>query len=116
MICMSGYIYKIDFTIIILKIHLLIIYFLLCWVLVAALGLSLVAAFRDHSSLWCVGFHCDEGAFVVKHAGSVGVGHRLSCPPGTWGLPGPGIEPMSSALAGRFLSTGSPLKSHVVPD
>ena len=34
---------------------------------------------------------------------------------GTWGLPGPGIDPVSSALAGR-LSTGSPLKPHAAPD
>ena len=25
---------------------------------------------------------------------------------GTWNLPGPGIKPMSSALAGEFLTTG----------
>ena len=31
-------------------------YFLLRWVFVAAHGLSLVAASRDYSSLWCVGF------------------------------------------------------------
>ena len=30
-----------------------------------------------------------------------------------WDLLGPGIEPMSPALAGRFLTTGSPGKSHV---
>ena len=28
-------------------------------------------------------------------------------------LPGPGIEPMSPALAGRFLSTASPGKSDI---
>ena len=30
---------------------------------------------------------------------------------GMWDLPGPGIEPMSPALAGRFLTTGPPEKS-----
>ena len=30
---------------------------------------------------------------------------------GTWDLPGPGIEPVSPALAGRFLSTVPPGKS-----
>ena len=29
-----------------------------------------------------------------------------------WGLPRPGIKPLSSALAGRFLTTGPPGKSH----
>ena len=29
---------------------------------------------------------------------------------GTWDLPGPGIEPMSLALQGRFLTTGPPGK------
>ena len=29
-----------------------------------------------------------------------------------WDLPGPGIEPMSPALAGGFLTTGPPGKSH----
>ena len=29
-----------------------------------------------------------------------------------WDLPGPGIEPMSPALAGEFLTTGPPGKSY----
>ena len=32
-------------------------------------------------------------------------------PRGMWNLPRPGIEPMSPALAGRFLSTGAPENS-----
>ena len=32
---------------------------------------------------------------------------------GIWDLPGPGIEPMSSALAGEFLTTGPPGKSMI---
>ena len=35
---------------------LLLFYFWLCWVLVAARRLSLVVASGDYSSLWCVGF------------------------------------------------------------
>ena len=31
-----------------------------------------------------------------------------------WDLPGPGLEPMSPALAGRFLTTAPPGKSHPV--
>ena len=34
----------------------LFIYFWLCWVFVAAGGLSLVAASGGYSSLWCAGF------------------------------------------------------------
>ena len=40
-----------------------------------------------------------------RHAGSVVAGHSM------WNLPGPGIEPMSLALAGGFLTTGPPGKS-----
>ena len=43
--------------------------------------------------------------------------HRLSScgtwvqlPHGTWDLPGPGIEPVSPALAGRFFTTEPPRK------
>ena len=39
-----------------------------------------------------------------RHAGSVVVGH------GMWNLPGPGLEPVSPALAGGFLTTGPPGK------
>ena len=35
-------------------------------------------------------------------------------PCGMWNLPGPGIEPMSLALAGRFLTSGPPGKSKTV--
>ena len=37
------------------------------------------------------------------------MGHGLSC--SMWDLPGPGIEPVSSALASGFLTTGPPEKS-----
>ena len=32
---------------------------------------------------------------------------------GMWDLPGPGLEPVSPALAGRFLTTAPPGKSTV---
>ena len=44
--------------------------------------------------------------------GSVVMAYGLSCC-GTWDLPGPGIEPVSPALAGRFLSTLPPGKSQL---
>ena len=37
--------------------------------------------------------------------------HRLCCSAGMWDLPGPGLEPVSPALAGRFLTTELPGKS-----
>ena len=39
---------------------------------------------------------------------SCGAQAQLPC---SWNLPGPGIEPMSPVLAGRFLTTGLPGKS-----
>ena len=39
-----------------LKTFYLFIYFWLCWVFIAACGLSLVAASGGYSSLWCMGF------------------------------------------------------------
>ena len=42
------------------------------------------------------------GAQGPGHLGSVAVAHGLSGPLGTWDLPGPGMEPMSSELAGSF--------------
>ena len=38
-------------------------------------------------------------------------GTRAQLLHGMWDLPGPGIEPMSPALAGRFLTTVPPGKS-----
>ena len=37
--------------------------------------------------------------------------HKLCCFEACGNLPGAGIEPVSLALAGRFLTTGSPVKS-----
>ena len=48
----------------------------------------------------------------VNSMGSVVAVHRLSCPKACGILvPRPGIEPMSPALAGEFLTTGPPGKS-----
>ena len=40
-------------------------------------------------------------------------GLKLLC--GMWDLPGAGVEPVSPALAGRFLTTASPGKSLIYP-
>ena len=51
----------------------------------------------------------------LSSCGSRALGHRLSsCGTwawlisGVWGLPGPGIDPVSPALAGRFFTTEPP--------
>ena len=93
---------------------------------VAARGLSLVVASRGYSSLRCVGFSL-RWLLLLHSMGSRSVGfsscgswaleRRLSsCGPqvyllcGMWDLPGPGIEPVSPTLAGRFLTTVPPGK------
>ena len=78
----------------------------------------------------CSGFSCCEAwalgvraSVVVAHrlssCGSRALEHRLSsCGAGAlllcgmWDLPGPGLEPTSPALAGGFLTTVPPGKSH----
>ena len=88
-------------------------------------GLSLVAASRAilRCSVWashCGDFSCcrawalgARASVVVAHGlsscGSWALEHKfcscdswVSC---MWDLPGPGFEPMSPALAGRFLTT-----------
>ena len=54
-----------------------------------------------------------HGAQALGYVGSAAVVHRL-IRPGACGIlvPRPGIEPMSPALAGGFLTPGPPRKSH----
>ena len=100
------------------------IYLCLRWVFVAARGLSLVATSGGYSSLWCTGFllwwllllqstgsrptgfsSCSTRAQQLWHTG-------LVVPHGVRDLPRPGLEPVSPALAGGFLTTVPPGKSH----
>ena len=53
------------------------------------------------------------GIFRTPHM--LRVGSQAYLPWGMWDLPGPGIKPMTPALAGRFLTTGPPGKFHPVP-
>ena len=111
----------------------LFIYFWLRWVFAAACGLSLVAASWGYSSLPCVGFSL-QWLLSLRSTGSRCAGFsscgtwaqqswlwvlecRLSsCGTwaqllrGVWDLPGPGLEPMSPALAGGFPTTAPPGK------
>ena len=89
----------------------LFIYFWLHWVSTAVL--SLVAVNRGDSSLQCAGCSL-QWPLLLQCMGSrvsVVVAHGLSCPMVMWDLPGLGVEPMSPALPGRFLTMdhqGSP--------
>ena len=108
---------------------------LLCWVFVAAHGLSLVAASGGYCFvavrrlLIVVASRCRAWALGVRASvvvacglsscGSRALERRLSsCGAraqllhGMWDLPGPGLEPVSPALAGGFLTTAPPGKSH----
>ena len=66
-------------------------------------GLPLAAA---PGAPHCGGFSCC-GAQTLGCSGFVAVVHRLRC---MWDLPGAGIEPLPSALASGFLTTGLPEK------
>ena len=86
-------------------------------------GLSLAAVIRGYSSCdaqasRCSGFsRCrawalGPGASAVVSRGLSGCGARALLPYSMWNLPGPGIEPVSLASAGRFLTTVPPGKSY----
>ena len=109
-------------------------YFWLHWVFIAACRLYPVVASRGCSSLRCAGFSLwwllllpSTGS---RRAGSVVVAHGLSSCGlwalelrlssfgtwaqllwGMWDPPGPGLEPVSPALAGGLLTTAPPGKS-----
>ena len=107
----------------------LFIYFWLHWVFTAAHGLSLVVANQGYSLLQCANFSlwwllllqitgsrcaafssCDSRA-LERRLSSCGA--RAQLLRGMWDLPRPGLKPVSSALAGRFLTTVPPGKSQV---
>ena len=82
------------------------------WVFVAVCGLSLVAVSGGYSLLQCAGFSLRWLLLLwstgSRCAGFSSCGAQLLC--GMWDLPGPGIEPVSPALAGGFLTTVPPRK------
>ena len=88
----------------------LFISFWLHWVFVAACGLSLVVASGGCSSLWCAGFTSGGSRALELRLSSCGM--RALLLHGMWDLPGPGLEPMSPALAGGFLTTAPPGKPY----
>ena len=69
--------------------------------------LSSDAAWDSH----CGGFSCC-GAWALGCAGFSSCAALAELPLGTWDLPGPGIELVSSALQGRFLTSELPRKPY----
>ena len=90
-----------------------------CASFIAVYGLSLVAASRSYSAVAVHGFLIAVASLVAEHGLYAGAPElrlsrcdartQLSC--GVWDLPRLGIEPMSPALAGEFLTAGPPGKS-----
>ena len=75
---------------------------------------SLVAASGATLRCGARASHCGGLSFCgtqIIEPGSVVVAHGPSCIHGMLNLPGPGVEPVSPALAGGFLSTAPPGKS-----
>ena len=85
----------------------LFINFWLCSVFIAECRLSLVAANGGYSSLQCLGFSLrwillwSMGSRAIVN--SCGTWASLLC--SRWDLPRLGIEPLSAALTGEFLTT-----------
>ena len=111
-----------------LKFIYLIYLFLAVLGLCCCVGFSVVAASGGYSSLRCAGFSLRWLLLLLstgsRRAGFSSCGSRVlecrssSCGAraqllhGLWDLPGPGLEPMSPPLAGRFLTTVPPGKPY----
>ena len=72
--------------------------------------LSLVAERRGYSLVVDRGFSLQWALLLAEH-GLNGCRTWAYLPHDMWNLPGSGIEPMSTALAGRFYTMGPPEKS-----
>ena len=79
------------------------------WSFSACSKWELLSSFSARAS-HCGGFSCCRVWSPERRLSSCGVWALL--PRGKWNLPGTGTEPMSPALAGRFLTTGPPGKSN----
>ena len=89
-------------------------FFLVALGLPATLGLSLVAVSRSYSLVAMRGLliavACHVQTRVLEFKGFSSYGARAYLLLSVQDLPGPGIEPMSPALAGGFLTTTPPGK------
>ena len=93
----------------------LFIYFWLCWVFVATRAFSSCSEWELFSSCCaqaahCPGFCCSR-VWALECAGFGSCVAGSQSPSGMWDLPGPGIKPVSSVLAGELPTTGLPGKS-----
>ena len=85
--------------------------FLLCWVFFSVQGLSLVAGplfIAVHGPLTIAASLVAEHRLQTRRLSSCGSWAQLLH--GMWDLPGPGLELVSPALAGRFSTTAPPGK------
>ena len=73
--------------------------------------LILVASLIVEHRLWGM-WALVLAAVKLSSVGSVVMVHGLTCPAACGNLPGPGIKPVSPALAGRFLTSGAPGSPH----
>ena len=91
------------------------LYFWLWCVVFATCYPALVAVSRGYSLVAVHRLLTVVASLVVEHGlqclGSVAMVHGPSCH-SMWNLAGPRMEPVSPALAGRFLTTGTPGKSY----
>ena len=74
-----------------------------------------IAASRGYSSLQCAGFSLQWLLLLwstgPRSAGFSSCGAQAWLLRGMWNLPGPGLEPVSPTMAGRFLTTAPPENS-----
>ena len=94
--------------------------FILFYLFLAALGLRCCSRVfsscgqRGYSLLLCAGFSLRWLLLLQsmgsRHAGFSSCGTQAQLPHGMWDLLRPGLEPVSPALAGRFLTTAPPGK------
>ena len=87
----------------------------LCWVFRAVWGLSLFVLHGSYSPAVVCGFLISVASLLQsmgsRHVGFSSCSSRASLLCSMWDLPKPGTEPVSPALQGIFLTTGSLGKS-----
>ena len=87
----------------------------LCWIFLAVWGLSLFVLHGSYSPAVVCGFLISVASLLQsmgsRHVGFSSCGSRASLLCSMWDLPKPGTEPVSPALQGIFLTTGSLGKS-----
>ena len=92
----------------------LFIYFWLCWVFVSVRGFFSSCGKRGSLFIVVRGPLTIAASLVAEHRLQTrrlsSCGSRAQLLRGMWDLPGPGPEPMSPALAGRFSTTAPPGK------